>query len=34
MYCSVKISIYNVIGDDEYDQEGLERNGSKHDNTT
>ena len=33
MYCNNKISICNVIGYDEYYQDGLERNGSQHENT-
>ena len=33
MYCNVKVSIWNVMGDDEYVQDRLERNGSQNDNT-
>ena len=30
---NMEIFIWNMIGDDEYDQDALEQNGSQYDNT-
>ena len=33
MYCNLKVSIWNVMGDDESNQDVLEWNGLQHKNT-